>query len=506
MLKVLPWKEVVRFGKRGKLNPRYVGSFKVLERVGDVAYKVDLPEELSRVHNTFHVSNLKKCHADEPLVVPLDGLHFDDKLHFVEEPMKIVDHEVKWLKRSRIPLVKMNTASSSGLGTIPSNTTRSGNAYQGPTIPTTSSSPKVVERETEVTKDPTGRALIDVYEGELTLRVSKEVVTFNLDQTSRYSAKYDAMSVNQIDLIDVACEETFAYCRMPFGLCNAPGTFQRCMMAIFYDMIEIFMDDFSVFGNSFGTCLSHLDKMLKRCEDTNLCLNWKKSHFLVKEGIVLGHKISKNGIEVDKAKVDVIAKLPHPTTVKGGEAIINSIKNDDQPLPHVTQVSIAGTSSNEKPPLKDKSMWSDQEKRIQKIDRLARSLLIQGLSNDIYSLIDSNKTAKELWDAFARHMLGSEYEGKQYAAMMRQNKNLININIDALYNILKKNQGDVNDAMGSKKKIFVVTSGPLALIADKTNVSRSKERVIVSLDSEGSETDDFSELKKITALLAKAFN
>nr|GFA34035.1 reverse transcriptase domain-containing protein [Tanacetum cinerariifolium] len=114
---------------------------------------------------------------------------------------------------------------------------------------------------------------------------------------------------------------TFTYRRMPFGLCNAPSTFQRCMMAIFHDIIEktieVFMDDFSVFGNSFETCLSHLDKMIKRCEDSNLCLNWEKSHFMVKEGIVLGHKISKNGIEVDKAKVNVIAKLPHPTTVKG---------------------------------------------------------------------------------------------------------------------------------------------------------------------------------------------
>ncbi|GKB11561.1 reverse transcriptase domain-containing protein, partial [Tanacetum coccineum] len=114
---------------------------------------------------------------------------------------------------------------------------------------------------------------------------------------------------------------TFAYRRMPFGLCNARGTFQRCMMAIFHDMIkktmEVFMDNFSVFGNSFRNCLSHLDKMLKRCEDTNLCLNWENSHFMVKEGIVLGHKISKNGIQVDKSKVDVIAKLPHPTTVKG---------------------------------------------------------------------------------------------------------------------------------------------------------------------------------------------
>ncbi|GJR38651.1 reverse transcriptase domain-containing protein [Tanacetum coccineum] len=102
---------------------------------------------------------------------------------------------------------------------------------------------------------------------------------------------------------------------------------ERCMMAIFHDMIEktmeVFMDDFSVFGNSFGNCLSHVDKMLQRCEDTNLCLNWEKSHFMVMEGIVLGHKISKKGIEVDKAKIDVIAKLPHPTTIKGVRSFLD---------------------------------------------------------------------------------------------------------------------------------------------------------------------------------------
>nr|GEZ85858.1 hypothetical protein [Tanacetum cinerariifolium] len=186
-----------------------------------------------------------------------------------------------------------------------------------------------------------------------------------------------------------------------------------------------------------------------------------------------------------------------------GEAMINSIKNGDQPLPRATQVSIAGTSSTEQPPLKDKSMC--------------------------------NKTAKDLWDALARHMLGSEYgeqdrkaakcgyikdncelnfkflnnlqpKWKQYATMMRHNKNLMDIIIDALYNILKQNQGDVYDAMGLKKKTVVITSDPLALIAEKTNVSKSKEKVVVSSDSEGSEADDFSELKKITALLAKDFN
>ncbi|GJW40981.1 reverse transcriptase domain-containing protein [Tanacetum coccineum] len=93
------------------------------------------------------------------------------------------------------------------------------------------------------------------------------------------------------------------------------------MMAIFHDMIEktmeVFMDDFSVFGDIFDSCLSNLEKMLKRCEDTNLVLNWEKCHFMCREGIVLGHKILKSGIEVDRAKVDVIAKLPHPTIVKG---------------------------------------------------------------------------------------------------------------------------------------------------------------------------------------------
>ncbi|KAD4586290.1 hypothetical protein E3N88_23891 [Mikania micrantha] len=114
---------------------------------------------------------------------------------------------------------------------------------------------------------------------------------------------------------------TFAFRRMPFGLCNAPATFQRCMMSIFSDMVgeslEIFMDDFSIFGSSFDKCLNQLTKVLKRCVETNLVLSWEKSHFMVREGVVLGHVISERGTEVDRAKINVISTLPPPTNVKG---------------------------------------------------------------------------------------------------------------------------------------------------------------------------------------------
>nr|GFC17949.1 hypothetical protein [Tanacetum cinerariifolium] len=215
-----------------------------------------------------------------------------------------------------------------------------------------------------------------------------------------------------------------------------------------------------------------------------------------------------------------------------GEAMINSIQNGDQPLP------------------------TAEEEKTRKIDRLARSLLIQKLPNDIYSLIDSNETAKDLWDTLERQMRWSEYgeqdrkaailyeyenfkaiegeqlldtylrysqvindlkkcgykkyncelnykflnnmqpEWKQYGTLMRQTKNLMDINIDALYNILKQNQGDVNDALGYKKKDVLVTSDPLALVAEKMKVTKQKEKVVVSSDSEGSGANDFSELKK----------
>ncbi|GJT26135.1 hypothetical protein Tco_1399009 [Tanacetum coccineum] len=107
MLRVSLWKRVVRFGKRGKLNPRYVGPFKVIGKVRTVTYNPELPQQLSRVHNTFHVSNLKKCLSDESLVIPLEELHDDDKLRFVEEPVEVMNRELKQLKKSRIPIIKV---------------------------------------------------------------------------------------------------------------------------------------------------------------------------------------------------------------------------------------------------------------------------------------------------------------------------------------------------------------------------------------------------------------
>nr|GEW46376.1 putative reverse transcriptase domain-containing protein [Tanacetum cinerariifolium] len=107
MLNVSPWKGVIRFGKRGKLNPHYIRPFKIIAKVGTVAYHLELLEKLSRVHSTFHVSNMKKCLADEPLTIPLDEIQVDDKLYFIEEPVKIMECEVKHLKKSRILIVKV---------------------------------------------------------------------------------------------------------------------------------------------------------------------------------------------------------------------------------------------------------------------------------------------------------------------------------------------------------------------------------------------------------------
>ena len=153
-----------------------------------------------------------------------------------------------------------------------------------------------------------------------------------LDRLARHSHYYFLDGYSGYNQISIAQEDqekstftcpygTFAFRRMPFGLCNDPANFQRCMMTIFSDLVEevmeIFMDDFSVYGSSFEDCLENLETVLQRCQDKNLALNWEKCHFMVTEGIVLGHKISADGLEVDQAKIVVIKTLISPTTVKG---------------------------------------------------------------------------------------------------------------------------------------------------------------------------------------------
>jgi hypothetical protein len=139
---------------------------------------------------------------------------------------------------------------------------------------------------------------------------------------------------------------------MPFGLCNAPATFQQCMMSIFSNIvekfIEVFMDDFNVFGFDFDECLNHLKLVLKRCEECNLVLNWEKCHFMVQQGIVLGHAISSKGIKVDKAKIDIISRLSPPMMAKGVRnffeharfyrRFIKDFSNISKPLSKVSQV------------------------------------------------------------------------------------------------------------------------------------------------------------------------
>nr|GEV82263.1 reverse transcriptase domain-containing protein [Tanacetum cinerariifolium] len=197
---------------------------------------------------------------------------------------------------------------------------------------------------------------------------------------------------------------------MPFGLCNAPGTFQRCMMAIFHDMIEqtmeVFMDDFSVFGNSFSTCLTNLEKMLRRCEDTKLVLNWEKSHFMVKEGIVLGHKISKKGIEVDKAKIEVILKLPHPTTAfrtlkdKLTEASVLIAQNWDQPFELICDAS-------------DYAVGADLGQRIEKHFRPIH------YASKIMTQAKTNYTTTE------KEMLAVVYAFEKFRSYLIMNKSIV---------------------------------------------------------------------------------
>nr|GEZ26251.1 hypothetical protein [Tanacetum cinerariifolium] len=196
--------------------------------------------------------------------------------------------------------------------------------------------------------------------------------------------------------------------------------------------------------------------------------------------------------------------------------MINSIQNGGQPFPVIAQVSLAGNAHNAPPTLKDPKFWTPEEKKIRKIDRLARSLLIQGqMRGSVYGEQDRKAVILYEYETF------KDIEGEKLLDTYRCYLQVINdlkkrgykkdnyeLNYKFLNNLQTewKQYSDVNDALGYKKKAIVVTSDPLALVDDKTKVSKQKEKVVVSSDSKGSGADDFSELKKITALLAKAFN
>nr|GFB95360.1 hypothetical protein [Tanacetum cinerariifolium] len=181
-----------------------------------------------------------------------------------------------------------------------------------------------------------------------------------------------------------------------------------------------------------------------------------------------------------------------------GEAMINSIQNGDQPLPVIAQVNETAKD------LWDAAILYEYKtfKAIEGEKLLDTYLRYLQVINDLKKC-GYKKDNCELNYKFLNNL---QPEWKQYGTLMRQTKNLMDININALYDILKQNQGDVNDALGYKKKAVVITSDPLAVVAEKTKVNKRKKKVVVFLDSEGSGSDDFSELKNIIALLAKAFN
>nr|GFA37150.1 hypothetical protein [Tanacetum cinerariifolium] len=181
-----------------------------------------------------------------------------------------------------------------------------------------------------------------------------------------------------------------------------------------------------------------------------------------------------------------------------GEAMINSIQNGDQPLPVADAWFLVCTQDRKTVILYEYVTFKATEGE-QLLDTYLRYLqVINDLKKCGYK--------KDICELNYKFLNNLQPEWKQYGTLMRQTKNLMEINIDALYNILKKNQGDVNDALGYKKKAVVVTSDPLALVAEKTKVGKRKKKVEVQSESEGSDDEDISDLKKIVALLAKAFN
>ncbi|KAI3805346.1 hypothetical protein L1987_27641 [Smallanthus sonchifolius] len=308
LLKVSPWKGVIRFGKKGKLSPRYVGPFKILERIGKVAYKLDLPPSLGNVHPTFHVSNLKKCLADENLHIPLDDVYIDKTMHFIERPVEIMDREIKQLKRSRIPIVKVRweykrgpdsrysvltkTSGLSGLAGIAaedagSHSHRRRNSFLSNAIHTSSSQLTVFNDRSIESDKPTQIGVIDTDNTILHASYKVNLVLMNsLHVPPRHFRRrfgYDKLRVLNEDIPKTAFRTRYGHYEfmvMPFGLTNAP--------AVFMDL---------------------MNRLLKK---ERLYAMFSKCEFWLKEVQFLGHIVNEKGIHVDPAKIEAVKNWSTP--------------------------------------------------------------------------------------------------------------------------------------------------------------------------------------------------
>ncbi|GJS20139.1 putative reverse transcriptase domain-containing protein [Tanacetum coccineum] len=276
----------------GKLNPRDIRPFKILERIGPVAYKLELPEELSNIHNTFHVSNLKKCLFDESLIIPMKELQLDDKLNFIEEPVEIMDREIKQLKRSRIPIVKVRW-----------------NSKRGPEF--------TWECEDEI------RAKYPQCLNKLTVKnhypLPRIDDLFDQLQESQFFSKidlrlgYHQLRVHEDDIPKTAFRTRyrhFEFTIMPFGLTNTLAVFMdltnRVCRPYLDKFVIVFLDDILIYSKTRKEHVEHLRLVLGLLKKEKLYAKFSKCEFWLREVQFLGHVINGNGIHVDPSKIKAV--------------------------------------------------------------------------------------------------------------------------------------------------------------------------------------------------------